>query len=171
MRSDEYFGEQRVDEGCIPVDDAPGTINCGVGTTLMDCTRGPQITNTSLNLSDYFIWNRTMTSEVRNVSTVFRFGLPVNIGRMSMWFWNAPASLTDIPNIALYSSNDVSTTPSNPVTIDTSKSAEPIESRRYRLNVDIINGGLMIQSLKVMMSITSGGSYILLSEVLFCGKC
>ena len=172
MRSDEFNTGSVVtlptNDGCNT--STNGTINCGVGTTLMDCDRG--IIN-SLDLSDlsnYFVWNRTATTSDRTVSTAFRFSQPVNIGRISMWFWNAPRSLIDIPSITLFSSNDVSTTQSNPVNIDTSDSAEPIESRRYRLNVDIASGGLMIQSLDVVMRITGEGRYIFLNELLFCGK-
>ena len=88
-----------------------------------------------------------------------------------MWFWNAPRSLIGIPNLELLSSNDDSTTPSNPVTFDDSDSPTPREGRRYRRNIDIAGEGFMTQSLEVMMSITGEERYIFLSEVLFCGKC
>ena len=174
MRSDEFNIRSQVtlptNDGCNT--STNGTINCGVGTTLMDCDRGLTRNLNFSDLSDYFVWNRTATTSDRTVSTVFRFSQPVNIDRISMWFWNAPqGTLIDIPSITLFSSNDVSTTPSNSVTIDTSDSTEPMESRRYRLNVDITSGGLMIQSLEVMMRITGEGRYIFLNEVLFCGKC
>ena len=174
MRSDEFNNGSQVtlptNDGCNT--STNGTINCGVGTTLMDCDRG--IIN-SLNISDlsnYFVWNRTAITSDRTVSTVFRFSQPVNIGRISLWFWNAPqGSLIAIPNVTLFSSNDDTTTPSNPVSFNTSNSAEPQENRQYRLNADIISGGLMIQSLEVMMRISGEGRYIFLNEVLFCGKC
>ena len=174
MRSDEFNTGSQVtlptNDGCNT--STNGTINCGVGTTLMDCDRGSLRNLNFSDLSDYFVWNRTATTSDRTVSTVFRFNQPVNILRISMWFWNAPqGSLIDIPNITLFSSNDNTTTPSNPVTIDTSNSDEPVENRRYRLNVDITSGGLMTQSLEVMMRITGEGRYIFLNEVFFCSKC
>jgi len=36
MRSDDYNGTQPSNEGCTSIDEQ-GTINCGVGTTLMNC--------------------------------------------------------------------------------------------------------------------------------------
>ena len=168
MRSDEYIGGvQPNNDGCISID-GQGTINCGVGTTLMDCERGPSRNLNFSDLSPYFVWNRTR-SILLNVSTVFRFPLPVNIRRISMWFWNAPLNGITLPILTLYSSNDNSTTPSNQISIDTSDSPVPVENTRYRLNVDIINEDLMFQFLRIMMTI-SQGTHTFLSEVLFCGK-
>ena len=169
MRSDEYTGGvQPSNDGCTSID-GQGTINCEVGTTLMDCENGPTRNFNFSDLSPYFVWNRT-SSVLRNVSTVFRFLLPVIISRISMWFWNAPNGGIVVPSLTLYSSNDNSTTPSNQISIDTSDSLVPVENRLYRLNVDITNNeDLMIQSLRIMMTI-SEGTYVFLSEVLFCGK-
>ena len=165
MRSDEFGGTQPSNDNCTSID-GQGTINCGVGTTLMDCERGPTSNLNFSDLSPYFVWNKT-GSVLRNVSTVFRFDQPVYLRRISMWFWNAPNGGITLPNLTLY---DSSTTPSNQISIDTSDSPVPVWNRQYRLNVDIINEGLMVQSLRIMMTI-SQGTYIFLSEVLFCGKC
>ncbi|XP_065917181.1 class II receptor tyrosine kinase-like isoform X3 [Dysidea avara] len=116
------------------------------------------------DLSDYFVWD--LRSD-RNVSVVFRFDQPVYLRRISMWFWNAPLSGIVVPNLTLYSSSDNSTTLSNQISIDTSDSPVPVENRQYRLNVDIINEGLMVQSLRIMMTI-SEGTHTFLSELLFC---
>ena len=167
MRSDEFGGVQPSNDGCTPID-GQGTINCGVGTTLMDCERGPTRNINFSDLSSYFVWNRT-SSVLRNVSVVFRFDQPVIIRRISMWFWNAPNGGIEIPSLTLYSSNDDSTTPSNQISIDTSDSPVPVENRLHRLNVDIINEGLMFHSLRIVVAFTDG-LYIFLSEVLFCGK-
>ena len=169
MRSDEYTGGvQPSNEGCTSIG-GQGTINCGVGTTLMDCENGPISNLNFSDLSPYFVWNRTSLAN-RNVSVVFRFDQPVYLRRISMWFWNAPLGGIVVPSLTLYSSNDNSTTPSNQISIDTSDSPVPVENRQYRLNVDITNNeDLMIQSLRIMMTI-SEGTYIFLSEVLFCGK-
>jgi len=166
-RLDDYFGTQPSNDGCTSID-GQGTINCGVGTTLIDCERGHGLTKNLSNFSnssDYFVWNRS-TSEFRNVSTIFRFDQSINIHSISMWFWNAPLSGIFVPSVTLY---DNFTTSSNQISIDTSDSEGPMDDRRYRLNVDITDKGLMVQSLRVIMTINEG-THIFLSEVLFCGK-
>jgi len=149
--------------------DGLGTINCGVGTTLMDCERGALRNINFSDLSDYFVWSRTPPA-FRNVSTVFRFNQPVNIRRIIMQFWNALSGGISIPSLILYSSTDDFTTSSNQISIDTSDSAVLEDNTRYRLNVDITDEGLMVQSLRIMMTI-SEGQFVFLSEVQFCGKC
>jgi len=167
MRSDDFFGTQFSNDGCTSVD-GQGTINCGVGTTLMDCERGLRRNLNFSDLSDYFVWSRT-TVAVRNVSTIFRFDQPVNIHRISMWFWYAANAGIIVPNLTLYSSNDNFITSSNQISINTSDSVPPVENRQYRLNVDITDESLLVQSLRIVMTISDGLS-ILLSEVLFCGE-
>jgi len=167
MRSDDYFGIQPSNDGCTSVD-GQETINCGVGTTLMDCERGPTRNLNFSDFSDYFVWNRT-TSAVRSVSTIFRFDQPVNIRRISIWFWYAPSGGIIVPSVALYSSDDNFTTSSNQISIDTSNSLQSEENSQYRLNVDITDEGLMVQYLKIVMTINEG-IFAMLSEVLFCGK-
>ena len=162
MRSDEFSSVQPSNDGCISID-GQGTISCGVGTTLMDCGRGPVGNFNFSDLSEYFVWD---LRNARNVSVVFRFERPLDIRRISMWFWNSPNGGIALPSLTLY---DNSTTPSNQISIDTSDSPVPVENRQYRLNVDITNEGLMVQSLRVIMAI-SEGTHTFLSEVLFCGK-
>jgi len=166
-RPDGYFGTQPSNDGCTSID-GQGTINCGVGTTLMDCEQGVIRNLNFSDLLDYFVWYRR-TEVVRSVSMIFRFDQLFNISRISMWFWNAPNGGIFVPSLTLYSSNDNFTTSSNQISINTSNSAVPVENRQYRLNVDITDEGLMVQSLRVMMTINEG-IHIFLSEVLFCGK-
>ena len=166
MKSDEFSSVQPSNDNCTSID-GQGTVNCELETTLMDCERGPTRNLNFSDLSDYFVWD--LRSD-RNVSVVFRFDQPVYLRRISMWFWNAPLSGIVVPNLTLYSSSDNSTTLSNQISIDTSDSPVPVENRQYRLNVDIINEGLMVQSLRIMMTI-SEGTHTFLSELLFCGKC
>jgi len=170
MRSDDYNGSgvQPSNDGCTSVDEQ-GTIKCGVGTTLMDCERGPRANLNFSDLSDYFVWSRP-DQAVRSVSTIFRFDQPVYLHRISMWFWNAPNGGAVIPSLVLHSSNGNFTTSSNQISINTSDSLSPVENRQYRLNVDITDEDLMVQSLRIVMMINEG-LYIFLSEVLFCGKC
>ena len=168
MRSDEFFGTEPANDGCTAID-RQGTINCGVETTLTDCNRGVLRNLNFSDLSDYFVWNKTSIYKVRNVSMLFRFDQPLNISRIGMWFWNAPRSSIGIPNLTLYSSKDSSTRSSNLVTIGISNSQAPVENERYRLNVDITDEGLMIHSLRIIMTLNED-FFVFLSEMLFCGK-
>ena len=154
-------------DGCTSISEQ-GTILCGVGTTLIDCELGVMSSISTSDFSDYFLWSRS-TSEDKSVSMTFRFNQPARVHRISMWFYNAPSGGIFVPSLTLYSSNDNFTTSSDEINIDTSDSLLPMESRRYRLNVDITDEGLMVQYLRMVMTITEGIS-VLLSEVLFCGK-
>ena len=86
MRSDEFNTGSEVtlptNGGCNT--STNGIINCGVGTTLMDCDRGSINSLDFTDLSDYFVWNRTATTSDRTVSIVFKFSQPVNIGKISL---------------------------------------------------------------------------------------
>ena len=156
---------QPTNDGCNATNDGQGTINCGVGTTLMDCDRG-SIGN--LNFSDYFLWSRRSISEIRNVSTVFRFNQPVNIGRISLWFQELIVQA--YPN---WHCIHLLMTPLHhlirSLLILVSNSLPLVENRQYRLNVDITDEDLLIQSLRILTSINDSAA-MLLSEVMFCGK-
>ena len=79
---------------------------------------------------------------------MIRFSQPVIIRRV----WSEPSGRIITPNLILYSSNDDTTIPSNPVTIDTNDSPAPVENERCRINVDITDDGLIIQSLRIEMT-------------------
>ena len=166
MKSDEYTGGiQPINNGCTPLE-GQKNVFCGVGTTLMDCNNGEQASINYTDLSNFFVWDRTA---VQQVSIVFRFDQPVNICRISMFFWNTPNGGIVIPSLTLYSSNDDSTTPSNEVTSNNNSVTEE-NIRRRRRNLDITDESGLFQFWRIVMTSTEG-LYIFLNEVSFCGRC
>ena len=107
---------------------------------------------------------------MQQVSIVFRFDQPVNIRRISMFFWNAPNDYVTVPTFILYSSNDDSTTPSNEITSNNNLALVGNDRHRCRRNLDITDEGELFQFWRIVMTSTEG-SYIFLNEVSFCGKC
>ena len=61
------------------------TIDCGQGTTLIDCDQGYNDNVDYSDLSSYFIWSRTESLGAQ-VSMVFRFHQQVNANRINMFF-------------------------------------------------------------------------------------
>ena len=166
-RSHVFNGIQPSNEGCtngISID-GQVTIDCGQGTTLIDCDRGYNDNADYSNLSNYFIWNRTASVD-QQVSIVFRFDQQINISRFSMFFWNSQSNSIIVPNVMMYWSNDDSITPSNVITIATNSPSRTGNGQR-RLNIDIINDTLQYQYLRIVMS---SSEWIFLSEVEFCGE-
>ena len=169
MRSNVFNGTQPSNEGCTNGVSIDGqvTIDCGQGTTLIDCDRGFNGGDYS-DISDAFIWNRT-TSVNSQVSIVFTFYQQIHISRIFMFFWNSQTNSIIIPNVTIYWSNDDSITPSNEITITTNSPARAGDGRR-RLNIDINNDGLQFQYLRIEMSFYDNSEWIFLGEVQFCGE-
>ena len=152
MRSHVFNGTQSSNEGCtngVSID-GQATIDCGQGTTLIDCDRGYNDNADYSDLSNYFIWNST-TSVDQQVSIVFRFDQQINISRISMFFWNSQSNSIIVPNVMMYWSDDDSITPSNVISI-TSGSPNRNGDGRHRLNININNVGLKFQFLIIEMS-------------------
>ena len=170
MRSHVFNGTQPSNEGCTNGVSIDGqvTIDCGQGTTLIDCNRGYNDNADYSDLSNYFIWNRT-TSVAQQVYIVFRFYQQINISRISMFFWNSQSNSIIVPNVMMYRSNDDSITPSIEITNATS-SLSRTANRRRRLNIDINNNRPQFQYLRVKMTFYDYSEWIFLSEVWFCGK-
>ena len=168
MRSNVFNGTQPSNEGCTSVASIDGqvTIDCGQGTTLIDCNRGFNGGNYS-DLSGTFAWNRT-TSVAEQVSIVFRFDQQVNISRITLFFWNSPSNSIIIPNVRLYGSNDDSITPSNEINI-TPGSVRRDRDERRRWFININDNGVQFQYLRIEMSFRDDSEWIFLSEVEFCG--
>ena len=164
-----FNGTQPSNEGCTNGVSIDGqmTIECGQGTTLIDCNRGFNGGDYS-DLSRTFAWNRT-SSVAEQVSIVFRFSQQVNISRIIMFFWNSPNNSIIIPNVRLYWSNDDSITPSNEINI-TPKSVKRIDDERRRWFIDINDNRLQFQYLRIEMSFYDDSEWIFLGEVAFCGK-
>ena len=168
MRSNVFNGTQPSNEGCTNGVSIDGqvTIDCGQGTTLIDCDRGFNGGNYS-DLSRTFAWNRT-TSVAQQVSIVFRFDQQINISRITMFFCNSQSDSIIIPNVRMYWSNDDSITPSNEITITTNSPSRTGDARR-RLFIDV-NNELQFQYLRIEMSFYNDSEWIFLGEVQFCGE-
>ena len=169
MRSNVFNGTQPSNEGCTNGVSVDGqvTIDCGQGTTLIDCDRGFNGGSYS-DLSRTFAWNRA-TSVNQQVSIVFRFDQQINISRITMLFWNSQSNNIIIPTVRLYGSNDDSTTPSNEIDITPGSIRRSGDGRR-RWFIDINDNGLQFQYLIVEMSFYDDSKWIFLNEVEFCGE-
>ena len=169
VRSNVFNGTQPSNEGCTNGVSTDGqvTIDCGQGTTLIDCDRGFNGGSYS-DLSGNFVWNMN-NSVAEQVSIVLRFYQQINISRIAMYFWNSPNNSILIPNVRLYWSNDDSTTPSNEINIDPVSARRDREERR-RLFINVNDNGLQFQYLRVEMSFYDDSEWIFLGEVEFCGK-
>jgi len=179
MRSNVFNGTQPSNEGCtngVSID-GQATIDCGQGTTLIDCDQGYNDNADYSDLSDYFIWNRTnkTTSRInllaQQVSIVFRFYQQISISRISIFFWNSPSNSIIVPNVMLYWSNDDSAAPatlSNEITI-TTNSPSRTDNGQQRLNIDVSNYR-QFQYLRIVMSFYDNSEWIFLGEVQFCGE-
>jgi len=157
-----FNGTQPSNDGCTSID-GQGAINCGVGTTLMDCISLRNISFT--NLSDFSVWSRTVNQQV---SIVFTFDQEVNISRISMWFWSQPIDSIIVPMFTLDRSNDNFTT-SDEVTFNANRNTRDNDRRSRRQNLDVTGEDVLFQYLRIVMSFTDG-TYIFLNEVIFCGK-
>jgi len=170
MRSNVFNGTQPSNEGCT-ISASLGervTIDCGQGTILIDCEQGDINNINYLNLSNYFIWNRT-TSAAQQVSTVFRFRQQINISRISMFFWNSPSNSIIIPSVRLFWSNHNSIAPSNEILITTNSPGRNSDGQQ-RLNININDDELQFQYLRIVMRFYENSEWIFLSEVQFCGE-
>ena len=170
IRSNVFNGTQPSNEGCTnsAIVSGRGIIDCRQGTTLIDCDRGYNDNIDYSDLSSYFTWS---SNELQNqrVSIVFRFDQQINISRIAMLFWNSPRNSIIIPTVRLYWSNDASTVPSFPVTIDSLSPSITGDGQR-RLLVFINNAALQFQYLRIDLTIQSDDEWIFLSEVQFCGE-
>ena len=84
MRSNVFNGTHPSNEGCTNGVIVSGqvTIDCGQGTTLIDCERERFNGGDYSDLSNTFAWNRT-TSVDQQVSIMFRFDQQIEISRIS----------------------------------------------------------------------------------------
>ena len=164
-----FDGTQPSNEGCTNGVSIDGqvTIDCGRGTTLIDCDRGFNGDDYS-DLSRTFAWNRT-TSVAAQVSIVFRFDQQIKINRITMFFWNSQNNSIIIPNVMMYWSNDDSIMPSNEITISPDSSKRTGDARR-KIIIDDKNDGLTYQYLRMVMSFYDDSEWIFLGEVQFCGE-
>ena len=168
-----FNGTQPSNEGCTNgvIVSGRGTINCGQGTTLIDCNRGYNDNADYSDLSNYFIWRRN-ESLAGQVSIVFRFYQQIEISSISMFFWNSPScNNISVPNVRMYRGDyfDGSIALTNTITTITTSSPDRTGDGRRRLNIDINDKyGLQFQYLRIEMSFYD--KWIFLGEVQFCGE-
>ena len=149
------------------------TIDCGQGTTLIDCDRGYNDNADYSDLSNYFIWNRA-ASVAQQVSIVFRFDQQISISRITMFFWNSQSNSIIVPNVRMYQSNhyvdDIII--SNEITQIASNSPNRTGVGQRKQNFNFSSGAtrLQFQYLRVGMAFYTSSQWIFLSEVYFCGK-
>ena len=171
LRSHVFNGTQPSNEGCTNGVSIDGqvTIDYGQGTTLIDCDRGYNDNANYSDLSNYFIWSKTVSVD-QQVSIVFRFDQQISISRISMFFWNSQSNIIIVPNIRMmYWSNDDSITPSNVISITPGSPNRNGDGRR-RLNAESNNARLQFQYLRIEMAFYDDSEWIFLNEVQFCGE-
>ena len=169
MRSHVFNGTQPSNEGCTNgvSNDGQVTIDCGQGTTLIDCDRGYNDNADYSDLSDYFIWSST-ASLATSVSIVFRFDQEVRVTRISMFFWNSQSNSIMVPNVMVdWSDHNMVF---NGLTTITTNSPNRTEDGQHILSIDINNVRLQFQYLRIVMSFYDNSEWIFLSDVQFCGK-
>ena len=168
MRSNVFNGIQPSNEGCTndAIVNGRVTIDCGQGTTLIDCDQGFNGGDYS-DLSRVFAWNRT-SLVAQQVSIVFRFHQHISISRITMFFWNSPSNSIIVPNvrIALADHN----VQFRETTI-TTNSPNRTEDGRSMLNIDIISDRVLrFVYLRIAMNFYDNSNWIFLGEVQFCGE-
>ena len=174
MRSNVFNGTQPSNEGCTNGVSIDGqmTIDCGQGTTLIDCDRGFNGGDYS-DLSRTFAWNRT-TSVAQQVSIVFRFEQQINISKITMFFWNLPSNSIIVPNVRMYWGNyfDGSIVLTNEISYYYYQISSPDRTGdgRRKLFIDINDNGRKFQYLRIEMSFYDDSEWIFLGEAQFCGK-
>ena len=173
MRSNVFNGIQPSNEGCTNgvLIDGQVTIDCGQGTTLIDCDRGYNDNADYSDLSNYFIWNRT-TSVAQQVLIVFRFYQQIRISRISLSFWNSQSNSIIVPNVTMSWSDysyDSTLASANIRTININ-SLNRTSDGRHMLNFDVNNPRQQFQYLTINMKFYNNSEWIFLSEVQFCGE-
>ena len=173
MRSNVFNGTQPSNEGCINGAIVSGrvTIDCGQGTTLIDCDQGYNDNADYSDLSNYFIWRRN-ESVAQQVSIVFRFYQQIMNSRITMLFWNSQSNSIIVPNVRMYQGDyfDGSNVLTREITTITTSSPDRTGDGRRRLNIDINYDRLQYQYLRIEMSFYNNSEWIFLGEVQFCGE-
>ena len=171
LRSHEFNGTLPSNEGCTNGVSIDGqvTVDCGQGTTLIDCDRGYNDNADYSDLSNYFIWNRTAIVD-QTVSIVFRFYQQISISRITMFFWNSQSNSIVVPNMMMmYWSNDDFIISPGVISITPGSPNRNGDGRR-RLNVDNNNARIQFQYLRIEMPVHYDNDWIFLSDVQFCGE-
>ena len=142
LRSNVFNGTQPSNEGCTNGAIVSGrvTIDCGQGTTLIDCDQGYNDNADYSDLSNYFIWRRN-ESVAELVPIVFRFDQQISISRITMFFWNSQSNNISVPdNMRMYQGDyfDGSNILANIITGITTSSLDKTDDDQRRLNILIL---------------------------------
>ena len=166
-----FNGTQPSNEGCTNGVSIDGqvTINCGQGTTLIDCDRGYNDSIDYSDLSNYFVWNRN-SRRAEQVSIEFKFYQQINISRITMFFWNSPNDSIIVPIVRIYWADHNVQFIQFISTAVTTNSPNRTEDGRSILNIGISKRKLKFLYLKIEMTFYSNSEWIFLSEVQLCGE-
>ena len=166
IRSHVFSGTLPSNGGCTngPSVDGQVTIDCGLGTALIDCDSGFNGGNFSgLSNLSIFTWNKTASLSQR-VPIIVTFDQQISINRIYMFFWNSTSDNIRVPDVAAYWSSSPGT-PSNIITASYSTDCSSNGGC-----VLIITGAQRLRYLRIVMTFHLNNDWIFLSEMQFCGK-
>ena len=171
MRSHVFRGTLPGNGGCAngPSVDGQVTIDCGLGTALIDCDSDLNQTVFD-NLSDtpLFMWNKTALSS-NEVPIIFKFDQQVNVAIIRMYFWSSLQDSMTVPNIDVYWSDEDFVMPTNEFVITHSTSGG--DADQQVLTIHIGHRNLKFRYIRIQMAFADSCQWIVLAEVEFCGEC
>ena len=171
IRSHVFSGTRSSNGGCTngPSVDGQATVDCGLGTALVDCDSGFNEGDFSaLSSLPIFTWNKTASVSQR-VSIIFTFNQQISINRIHMFFWNSTSDNIRAPSVTAYWSRTSGTPPSNRITADYSTNCSGGISGCV-LTITSVNSARKFQYLRIVMTFYTDHDWIFLSEMQFCGK-
>ena len=170
IRSHVFNGTQPSNGGCTngPLIGGQVTIDCGLGTALLDCESNFN-NNTLPDLSSLsvFTWNKTAIFS-QQVSITFTFIQQISFNIIRMFFWNSTSDNVRVPSVTAYWSDDDSVVPSNYIAV--SYNTDCSRTGGCVLTITGGNSELKFQYLRITMTFHINHVWIFLSEIQFCGK-
>ena len=161
-----FNGIQPSNEGCTNGVSIDGqvTIECGQGTTLIDCERGYNDNADYSDLSDYFTWSGATLVD-QKVLIVFKFDQQINISRISLFFWNSPSDNILVPDVRMLWADHTMSFNEIEITYDPPNGTK---DGLYTMNVSISDTRVLkLQYLTIEMN---NSQWTFLSEVQLCGE-
>ena len=171
MRSHVFRGTLPSNGGCAngPSVDGQVTIDCGLGTALIDCNSDlNQAVFANLSDTPLFMWNKTALSS-NEVPIIFKFDQQVNVAIIRMYFWSSLRDSMTVPNINVYWSDEDFVMPSKEFVITHSTSGG--DADQQVLTIHIGHRNLKFRYIRIQMAFADSCQWIVLSEVEFCGGC
>ena len=161
-----FNGTQPSNEGCTNGVSIDGqvTIDCGQGTTLIDCDRGYNDNADYSDLSDYFTWSGATLVD-QKVLIMFKFDQQINISRISLFFWNSPSDNILVPDVRMLWADHTMSFNEIEITYDPPNSTK---DGLYTMNVSISDTRVLkLQYLTIEMN---NSQWTFLSEMQLCGE-